>query len=44
MVVKSFNDNIADSKYVFQRKAGRSIIERRPIFSPDGEYVNITKN
>lgn len=24
-------------KYNFYRKAGRSIIERRPVFSPDGE-------
>ncbi|CAH2048612.1 unnamed protein product, partial [Iphiclides podalirius] len=39
MVLTSFNDNISDTKYVFKRKAGRSIIERRPIFSPDGEHV-----
>lgn len=27
--------------YTFNRKAGRSIIERRPVFSPDGEYVKL---
>ena len=27
--------------YTFHRKAGRSIIERRPVFSPDGEYVEL---
>uniref|UniRef100_A0A2H1VX72 SFRICE_002080 n=1 Tax=Spodoptera frugiperda TaxID=7108 RepID=A0A2H1VX72_SPOFR len=28
-------------KYNFYRKAGRSIIERRPVFSPDGESIAI---
>lgn len=39
MVVKT--SNITSNKYVFTRKAGRSIIERKPIFSPDGEYVKV---
>ncbi|XP_052741260.1 WD repeat-containing protein 75 [Bicyclus anynana] len=38
MGVKS-NDEPLSTKYVFNRKAGRSIIERRPVFSPDGEYI-----
>lgn len=42
MGVKTFSDNNAEVKYNFHRKAGRSIIERRPIFSPDGEYVILT--
>ncbi|XP_072949179.1 WD repeat-containing protein 75 [Epargyreus clarus] len=29
------------TKYVLNRKAGRSIIERRPVFSPDGESLAI---
>ncbi|KAH9644848.1 hypothetical protein HF086_007936 [Spodoptera exigua] len=36
------NDDSAKSvKYNFYRKAGRSIIERRPVFSPDGESIAI---
>ncbi|CAH0691825.1 unnamed protein product [Spodoptera exigua] len=36
------NDDGAKSvKYNFYRKAGRSIIERRPVFSPDGESIAI---
>ncbi|KAL0883193.1 hypothetical protein ABMA27_016630 [Loxostege sticticalis] len=41
MGVKTFSDNNAEVKYNFHRKAGRSIIERRPIFSTDGESVAI---
>ncbi|XP_068633206.1 WD repeat-containing protein 75 [Battus philenor] len=39
MGVKTSNDCLSDNKYVFNRKAGRSIIEHRPVFSPDGESV-----
>ncbi|CAH0715585.1 unnamed protein product, partial [Brenthis ino] len=39
MVVKT--SDITSNKYVFTRKAGRSIIERKPIFSPDGESIVI---
>ncbi|VVC89341.1 unnamed protein product [Leptidea sinapis] len=42
MVIKIDNDVKSTSKkYVLNRKAGRSIIERRPIFSPDGKSVLI---
>lgn len=36
MVVKIQKSN-EEKKYSFTRKAGRSIIEHRPIFSPDGQ-------
>ncbi|XP_004932124.1 WD repeat-containing protein 75 [Bombyx mori] len=39
MVVKV--DTANKLKYCLKRKAGRSIIERRPIFSPDGESVAV---
>ncbi|CAH0398369.1 unnamed protein product [Chilo suppressalis] len=39
MGVKTFNNNGSDNKYIFHRKTGRSIIERRPVFSPDGESI-----
>lgn len=29
----------SDKKYNFVKKGGKSIIERRPAFSPDGEWV-----
>ncbi|XP_028171263.1 WD repeat-containing protein 75 [Ostrinia furnacalis] len=41
MGVKTFSDHNAEPKYNFHRKAGRSIIERRPLFSPDGESLAI---
>ncbi|CAG9786715.1 unnamed protein product [Diatraea saccharalis] len=41
MGVKTFQDNTTDVKYTFHRKAGRSIIERRSVFSPDGESIAI---
>ncbi|CAG9102281.1 unnamed protein product [Plutella xylostella] len=37
MVVKK--DNSSVTKYDFNRKAGKSIINRKPTFSPDGESV-----
>ncbi|XP_050351287.1 WD repeat-containing protein 75-like [Nymphalis io] len=40
MVVKTNSAEVSNT-YVFNRKAGRSIIERRPVFSPDGESVAI---
>ncbi|KAI5644283.1 WD repeat-containing protein 75 [Phthorimaea operculella] len=39
MGVKPYSENNVKPKYTFQRKAGRSIIERKPVFSPDGESV-----
>ncbi|KAL4713980.1 hypothetical protein ACJJTC_005611 [Scirpophaga incertulas] len=39
MGVKTSNDNSSTLKYTFHRKAGRSIIEKSPIFSPDGESL-----
>lgn len=33
--------NVADSNYIFCRKGGRSIIERRPVFSPDGQSIAV---
>ncbi|XP_060803245.1 WD repeat-containing protein 75 [Amyelois transitella] len=39
MGVKTYNSNIVDCKYNFQRKSCRSIIERQPVFSPDGLSV-----
>lgn len=39
MGVKTFGDNNSEIKYNFHRKGGRSIIERPPVFSPDGELV-----
>lgn len=27
----------SETKYNFNRKGGKSIIERRPVFSPDGQ-------
>ncbi|CAG4982998.1 unnamed protein product [Parnassius apollo] len=39
MGVKTYSENISSNDYVFNRKAGRSIIERRPVLSPDGESV-----
>lgn len=36
MGVKSNSKNL-DPKYIFHRKGGRSIIERKPVLSPDGE-------
>lgn len=44
MGVKPNNEDKPDTNYIFSRKAGRSIIERRPVFSPDGEYVNINNS
>ncbi|XP_045772755.1 WD repeat-containing protein 75 [Maniola jurtina] len=41
MGVKTLNDETPSTKYVFNRKAGRSLIERRPVFSPDGESILI---
>ncbi|KAG6443741.1 WD repeat-containing protein 75 [Manduca sexta] len=40
MVVKVDN-TIKTPKYSLHRKAGRNIIERRPIFSPDGESLAV---
>ncbi|XP_053609509.1 WD repeat-containing protein 75 [Plodia interpunctella] len=39
MGIKTYNSNMTETKYSFQRKSGRSIIEKRPVFSPDGESV-----
>ncbi|XP_013165077.1 PREDICTED: WD repeat-containing protein 75 [Papilio xuthus] len=39
MGVKPNDNDNPDNNYVFTRKAGRSIIERRPVFAPDGESV-----
>ncbi|XP_075977994.1 WD repeat-containing protein l(2)05287 [Anticarsia gemmatalis] len=41
MGVKVGSDNTESVKYNFHRKAGRSIIDHRPVFSPDGESVAI---
>lgn len=41
MVLVKNNDNPKISSYNVRRKAGRSIIEHRPILSPDGECVAI---
>lgn len=30
-------DSVKRDEYDFHRKAGRSIIEHQPVFSPDGE-------
>lgn len=43
MVVRKDSDNnLPAAKYNLNRKAGKSIIDRKPIFSPDGEYVFFT--
>ncbi|CAH0585754.1 unnamed protein product [Chrysodeixis includens] len=34
-------DSATGDKYNFHRKAGRSIIEHRPVFSPDGESLAV---
>ncbi|CAG9561977.1 unnamed protein product [Danaus chrysippus] len=39
MVTQTATSEKASAKYVFNRKAGRSIIEHRPIFSPDGQSI-----
>lgn len=41
MGVLANDDSGKSVNYNFQRKAGRSIIEHRPVFSPDGESVAI---
>ncbi|KAJ0176649.1 hypothetical protein K1T71_007828 [Dendrolimus kikuchii] len=35
------NDDNSVIKYKFQRKAGRNIIEHRPVFTPDGESLAV---
>lgn len=39
MGVMRKSDSAKSVTYNFHRKAGRSIIEHQPVFSPDGEYV-----
>ncbi|XP_059048482.1 WD repeat-containing protein 75 [Achroia grisella] len=40
MGIKKY-ESIDENNYIFSRKGGRSIIERRPLFSPDGQSVAV---